>query len=107
MSVFVLDTDTLTLLEQGHAIVQQNVNARRSDEIALSSISVQEQMQGFLAAVQRARGAAELARAHAMLVHRLLPVWGRFAVLPFAEQADGGYRPGEKRRCRHTQSSRL
>src|SRR5712691_8402268 len=87
MSVFLLDTDTLTLLEHNHPVVLQNINVRPIAEINLSAISLQEQMQGFLAAVNRARDRQQLALAYEMLVTRLLPVWGRFAVLPFTEPA--------------------
>jgi tRNA(fMet)-specific endonuclease VapC len=87
MSVLLLDTDTLTSLEHRHAVVLQNVNARPIADINLSVISLQEQMQGFLASVNRARDHRELALAYEMLVMRLLPLWGRFAVLPFTEPA--------------------
>lgn len=87
MSVFLLDTDTLTLLEHRHPVVLQNVNAHPIAEINLPTISLQEQMQGFLAAVNRARDRQKLALSHDMLVARLLPVWSRFAVLPFSEPA--------------------
>ena len=87
MSLFLLDTDTLTLAEQGHIAVLKQVNSRSISEIALSAISVQEQMLGFLAAVNRARDQKDLAKAYEMLVLRLLPVWSRFAVLPFTELA--------------------
>ncbi len=87
MSLFLLDTDMLSLLERGHIAVLQQVNSRPISELALSTISVQEQLQGFLAAVNRARNPKELANAHEMLASRLLPVWGRFAVLPFTEPA--------------------
>jgi tRNA(fMet)-specific endonuclease VapC len=87
MSVFLLDSDTLTLLEQRHVIVLQNVNAHPISHINLPAIALQEQMQGFLAAVNRARDQQELALAHEMLVNRLLPTWSRFSVLPFTKPA--------------------
>jgi tRNA(fMet)-specific endonuclease VapC len=87
MSLFLLDTDTLSLLEQGHPLVLQQVNSRPASEIAVSAISIQEQMQGFLASLTRARNRQQLALAYDMLVTRLLPVWGRFVVLSFPETA--------------------
>ena len=42
---------------------------------------------GYLAAVQRAREAQQLARAYEMLASRLVPTWAHFAVLPFSEPA--------------------
>jgi tRNA(fMet)-specific endonuclease VapC len=85
MSVFLLDTDMLTLLEHRHAGVLAKVNAHPTSDINLPSISLQEQMKGFLAAVNRAPDAKKLALAHLLLVDRLLPAWSRFAVLPFTE----------------------
>lgn len=87
MSVYLLDTDTLTLLEHRHAVVTQNVNAQPISDLNLSAISLQEQMQGFLASVNRAKNRQELALAFEMLVMRLLPVWSRFAVLSFTDVA--------------------
>jgi tRNA(fMet)-specific endonuclease VapC len=87
MSVYLFDTDTLTLLQQGNAAVLQNVNQRPPTDINISSISLQEQMQGFLAAVNRARDHDDIANAHLLLTVRLLPVWTRFAVLPFLRPA--------------------
>ena len=44
-------------------------------------------MQGFLAAVNRAHDPQRLALAYELLTTRLLPVWGRFSVLPFTVPA--------------------
>lgn len=87
MSLFLLDTDILSLVEQGHPLVLQRVNSHPLSDIALSAISIQEQMQGFLASLTRARNHQHLALAFDMLVTRLLPVWCRFSVLPFPETA--------------------
>ncbi len=87
MSRFLLDTDTLTLVEQGNQAVLANVNRNPPADIAVSAISVQEQAEGFLAAVKRARDRLELARAYDMLVARLLPIWTRFPVTTFTEPA--------------------
>jgi tRNA(fMet)-specific endonuclease VapC len=87
MSRFLLDTDTLSLLEQGHPHVLQQVNSHSATDLALSAISIQEQMQGFLASLLRARNRQQIALAYDRLVTRLLPVWSRFVVLPFPETA--------------------
>src|SRR5947208_732888 len=87
MSRFLLDTDTLSLLEQGHATVLQNVNSHPPADIAVSTVTIQEQMQGFQAALSRARTHQHIALAHDMLATRLLPAWSHFPVLPFTEAA--------------------
>jgi hypothetical protein len=40
MSLFLLDTDTLSLLEQGHPLVLQQVNRHPPPDIAVSAISI-------------------------------------------------------------------
>lgn len=87
MSLFLLDTDILSLLERGHPLVLQRVNSQPLADIALSAISIQEQMQGFLASLNRARNRQQVALAYDMLVTRLSPVWCRFSVLSFPETA--------------------
>jgi tRNA(fMet)-specific endonuclease VapC len=85
MSRFLLDTDIVSLLEQGHATVLQRVNSHPVADIGTSVITVQEQMRGWQAALARARNHQQIAHAYAMLVTRLLPVWTRFSVLSFTE----------------------
>lgn len=64
----------------------QQINTRPAADIAVSAISIQEQMQGFLAGLTRARNRQQLALAYDMLATRLMPVWGRFVVLLFSER---------------------
>jgi tRNA(fMet)-specific endonuclease VapC len=85
MSLFLLDTDTLSLLQQGHATVLQRVNSHQIVDIAISVISIQEQVQGSLAAISRALTRQQLALAYDRLVSRYLPLWSRFTVLSFPE----------------------
>ena len=87
MSLFLLDTDTLSLLEHRHPLVMQRVNSYPTSDIALSVISIQEQMQGLLSNLIRARNHQQIALAYDLLVMRLLPVWCRFRVLSFPETA--------------------
>jgi tRNA(fMet)-specific endonuclease VapC len=87
MSQFLLDTDTLSLIEQGHGVVLQHVNRHPISEIQIATVSLQEQMQGFLSAVTRARDRPDVTRAHELLATRLLPVWSRFAASPLTENA--------------------
>ena len=47
MSVFLLDTDHLTLYEMGHPQLLQNVVRHLADELAISVITVEEQLSGW------------------------------------------------------------
>ncbi len=86
MSVSVLDTDILTLYQTGHAAVCQKVAAHPPGELAITVITVEEQLLGRYAQVRRARQHAQLARAYQQLaetVHFL----GGLRILPFPESA--------------------
>lgn len=85
--MFLLDTDILSLLQQGHILVLQNVNRHPIADVSVSVISIQEQMQGFQAALLRARDRRQLASAYDMLATRLLPIWSRFPTRSFTESA--------------------
>jgi tRNA(fMet)-specific endonuclease VapC len=87
MSLFLLDTDTVSLLQQGNLTVQQHVNSHSATEVFHSAITLQEQMKGFLASVNSAPNHQQLALSYDRLVLRLLPTWSRFAVLSFTESA--------------------
>jgi tRNA(fMet)-specific endonuclease VapC len=47
MSLYVLDTDTLTLFEEGHPSVLQRVEAHSADDLAITVLSVEEQLSGW------------------------------------------------------------
>src|SRR5206468_9005708 len=47
MSRYALDTDTLSLWQHGHPAVSQRVAARRPDELTVTVITVQEQLDGW------------------------------------------------------------
>lgn len=87
MIQFLLDTDSLSLLQQGHPTVLQRVNGHPVSNVAVSTITLQEQMQGWQGNLNRARNPQQVAIAHERLVIRLLPTWCRFPVLPFPEPA--------------------
>ena len=46
MSLFVLDTDILTLFQRGHATVRAHVAEHSPTEIAISIVTVEEQLSG-------------------------------------------------------------
>jgi tRNA(fMet)-specific endonuclease VapC len=80
MSLFLLDTDTLSLLQRGHPTVWQRADSHPVVDITVSAISIQEQMQGSLGAIGRARDDDQLEKAYDFLVTRLLPTWAHFRI---------------------------
>ena len=66
MTLFVLDTDILTLFQLGHATVRRNV-AAHAIHVSTSVISVEEQLTGWYSVVRQAKQVDKLARAYHQL----------------------------------------
>jgi tRNA(fMet)-specific endonuclease VapC len=90
MSLYVLDTDHVTLLRRGNAEVVRRVGAKSASEIAITIISVEEQFRGWFTQVRKARDAARLARAYEGLWD-VIDMARRLPVLPFSRSAIDRY----------------
>lgn len=55
MSLYILDTDTLTLLEEGHPVVSQRFLQQRREDVAITVLSVEEQLSGWYTQVRKAK----------------------------------------------------
>ncbi len=55
MSLFLLDTDHLSLYQMGHPQVLQNVARHFTDQLAISVITVEEQLAGWQTALRQAK----------------------------------------------------
>jgi tRNA(fMet)-specific endonuclease VapC len=64
---FVLDTDQLSLLQRGDPHVAARVGAAAPEALAVTIVSVEEQVQGRLAVLRRARERVEVMRAYQRL----------------------------------------
>jgi tRNA(fMet)-specific endonuclease VapC len=67
MTRWVLDTDHVSLLQRGHPVVVSKVTAINPDEIAVTVITIVEQMYGRLDVIKRAKSQEELVTAYALL----------------------------------------
>jgi tRNA(fMet)-specific endonuclease VapC len=83
MSRYLLDTDTITLIQFGHATAVRNLSAHADADVALSAVSFQEQMRGWLGRLNKLTAPSQLADWYDRLVTRMFPVWRRFELLPF------------------------
>jgi tRNA(fMet)-specific endonuclease VapC len=83
MSRYLLDTETITLLQFGHAAVVRNLAAHPDANVLLSAVSFQEQMRGWLGRLGKLTTPTQQADWYDRLVTRLFPVWRRFELLPF------------------------
>ena len=81
-----LDTDTLSRHERGYKPLSDRITAVPLGQIAVSVISVEEQMTGRLAVVRRARSDEELADAYQGLTTSIRNLYG-FHIMTFTEVA--------------------
>jgi tRNA(fMet)-specific endonuclease VapC len=86
MTVYVLDTDTLSLWQHGHAAVSQHVSARPVNELAITVITVQEQLDGWHSRLARAKDRKELADQYQRLAETVRFL-SRVQILEFPEEA--------------------
>ena len=90
MSLYVLDTDSLSLYQQGHSALHANVRAHRPDELAITVITVDEQLTGRYAVLRRARQPDQVARAYGWLGTTVQSL-GTWHILPFTVTAIARY----------------
>jgi tRNA(fMet)-specific endonuclease VapC len=67
MTLWILDTDHVSLLQRGNAIVVSKVAAVNPSEIAVTIVTIVEQMYGRLDVIKRAKSKKELVTAYALL----------------------------------------
>jgi tRNA(fMet)-specific endonuclease VapC len=86
MSVFVLDTDILTLFQLGHSAVCQHCASQPAGSLAISVISVEEELSGWYTRLRRAQKRDELARVYQRLTDFVTFI-SRLQILSFTEPA--------------------
>jgi tRNA(fMet)-specific endonuclease VapC len=86
MSLFVLDTDSLVLFQQGHQAVCHRVLSHPMEELAISVITVEEQLSGWYTLLRRAKSTEQLARAYQRLADAV-QLLSRFRILSFTAPA--------------------
>jgi len=69
MSLYVLDTDVLTLVEEGHPEVSRRFLQRPPEEVAVTVLSVEEQLSGWYTELRKAKRPARLAWAYRRLTN--------------------------------------
>jgi tRNA(fMet)-specific endonuclease VapC len=67
MSLYVLDTDTLTLWLRGHTRVCERVAKQDSTELCVSIITIEEMLRGWYSQIRRAKTNEQIERAYAAL----------------------------------------
>lgn len=67
MTLWILDTDHLSLLQRGHPLIEQRISTINPDDIAITIISVEEQLYGRLNQIRRAKSSEILSTAYGFL----------------------------------------
>src|SRR5947209_6138551 len=90
MTQFVLDTDILTLLRRQHPVVTGHAAAHPVADLALTVITVEEQISGWYSQLRRAKRKDALARAYQYLAETATFLSG-WKILSFTEPAIDRY----------------
>jgi tRNA(fMet)-specific endonuclease VapC len=94
MTMWVLDTDSLSLLERGNPKIQERLRQVNPDSVAISIVTAEEKMKGRLAAINSLSGIERvdrLAIAYRDLQSSIEDLQ-TLPILPFSESAKDRYR---------------
>ena len=84
MSIYFLDTTTLTLLRHGNSNIQKEINKHTGDTVAITSVNVDEYLSGWYTMLRRAKDNAGEATASHDLAGAMM-LLARFPVSPVTE----------------------
>lgn len=99
MSLYVLDTDILTLFEKKHPAVMAHVKEHDPRELAITVLSVEEQLSGWYTAVRKAKRPEQLARAYRELA-RIVRFLSRTQIIEYDEAAMRRYEQLRKQKVK-------
>ncbi len=86
MTAYVLDTDTLTLYQENHPHVVGRVAQQAPADIAISVLSVEEQLTGWYTRLRRVKNIDELAAVYERMAATAASL-GQFRILAFTKPA--------------------
>lgn len=86
MTQFVLDTNMVSLLQRGHQTVAGHIGRYRSDEVATTIITVEEQLSGWYTLLRRAKTTLELVPVYERMSDTIRFL-SRLPILTFTENA--------------------
>jgi tRNA(fMet)-specific endonuclease VapC len=99
MSLHILDTDMLTLFQEGHPAVCQHVQAHPPNELAITVLSVEEQLSGWYTELRRAKRMDRLALVYRRL-EESVTFLAQLHIIAFDEPAIRRYEDLRKRRLK-------
>jgi tRNA(fMet)-specific endonuclease VapC len=90
MSLYVLDTDITTLYRRGHEAVMRYALTHPPEELAITVITVEEQLSGWYSLLRQARASADLTRVYDRLVETVM-FFSSIHILSFTQPAVAQY----------------
>lgn len=90
MSLYILDTDILSLFQLGNSVVCRRVAEHPPSDLATTIITVEEQLAGWFTLRRRVKSTPELARVYDRFSQNV-QFLARLQVISFGEQAIGRY----------------
>src|SRR5260370_40280840 len=90
MSLYVLDTDILTLYRSGHQVVFQRVNSHPGQDLAITVMNVEEQLSAWYALLRQSKRRDQIAHAYDRLIDAI-QFHARWRILSYTESAMRGY----------------
>jgi len=97
MALYAFDTDTLSLLREGHPELERNVAAHAADEIVTTVITVEEYLTGWYSLVRQARRPDQVELAYKELAEAPAAL-ARFTILTYTQAAMARFRQLQARR---------
>jgi len=91
VTLWIFDTDPATLFQQGHPQIVQRVSEVNPKDIAITSVTFEEQMYGRLNRIRRATSGDEIISAYASL-RKTINYLTDFELLDFDRDAENYYR---------------
>ncbi len=99
MTLWILDTDHISLFQTGHPLITQRVQSIDPNAIAVTIVTVEEQMYGRLNRIRRAKSPADLSLAYFNL-NRTLAYFQTVNVIDFDRAAADCYQEIINRKLR-------
>jgi tRNA(fMet)-specific endonuclease VapC len=99
MKLYVLDTDHVTLFQRAHPLVVQHIAAVETEALAVTVVTAEEQLRGWLGAIRRASSAPRLVWAYAGL-HAAMDYFSGVCVLDFDQTAHTCYEELRRQKIR-------
>src|SRR5262245_29451406 len=99
MSRYVLDTDMVTLLAEGHPAVSERFRQHRAENVAITVLTVEEQLSAWYTQVRKAKRPERLAHAYRELA-RSVRFLSRLRILDYDESSIQHYEQLRKQKVK-------